>query len=145
VTPRFTCPSWRWIVQWDTFAGHLDGVRVTELVWGEAAAHARLCGDAAEVVARRSGRPWPSACLPVNDAEQRPDRDLYPAREPASELFEAPVVHPDFAPLAALALADEQRASGRVEVRFGQRHRLADPKAGPPEHDNQGAQPQPVV
>jgi hypothetical protein len=47
--------------------------------------------------------------------------------------------------LAALAMADQQRAAGGVEVWLGEAHRLADAKAGPPEHGDQCAQAEPVV
>jgi len=66
-------------------------------------------------------------------------------RASVPELLEAPVVHADFAPLATLALADEQRAAAGVEVWLGQRHRLADSESGAPEHDDQCAHPWSVV
>jgi hypothetical protein len=74
-----------------------------------------------------------------------PTGNLDPAGEPGPELLETPVVHSDLPALAALALTDQERAAAGLEVRLGQGHRLADPKAGPPEHDDQSAQPQPVV
>jgi hypothetical protein len=70
---------------------------------------------------------------------------LDPAGEPGPDLVEAPAVHADFAPLAALALAHEDRAAARVEVWFGQRHCLADSESGPPEHDDQRPEPESVV
>jgi len=115
------------------------------MMWREASAHSRLPRDAAQLVAGGGGRPGPAAGLAVDDAEERPDRHFDPAVKPGSELVEAPVVHAHLAPLTALALADQHRATPRIEVRFSQCHRLADPKSGPPEHDNQGAQPEPVV
>jgi len=39
-------------VQWDAFAGHLDGVRVPQLVGCKAATHARIGCQMAERVAR---------------------------------------------------------------------------------------------
>jgi hypothetical protein len=59
--------------------------------------------------------------------------------------LEAPVVHPDLAPLSALALADEHGAAARVKVWLGQCHRLADAEPCPPEHDDQGTQSEPVI
>jgi hypothetical protein len=89
------------------------------------------------VVARSRRRPGPPARLAIDHAEQRPDRHIEPAREPRLELIEAPVVHADLAPLATLALANQDRAASRVEVWFCQRHRCTDPEACPPEHDDQ--------
>jgi hypothetical protein len=36
--------------------------------------------------------------------------------EPRAKLLPAPLVHPDLTPLAALAVADDERPAGRVEV-----------------------------
>ena len=55
--------------------------------------------------------------------------------------MEAPVVHADLAPLAALAVTDQERAAAGVEVWLDQRHRLADAESGAPEHDDKCAQP----
>jgi len=83
--------------------------------------------------------------LPIDHAEQGADRHLDPAGEPRPELLEAPAVHADLAALAALALADQQRAAAWFEVRLGQCHRFADPEASPPEDDDQSPQAKPVV
>jgi hypothetical protein len=99
----------------------------------------------AQVVACGGGGPRPSARLAVDHAEERSDWHFDPAVEPGPELVEAPVVHADLAALAALALADQERAAARAEVWFGQGHRLADPEAGAPEHDDQRPQAQAVV
>ena len=66
-------------------------------------------------------------------------------RHPAPGWSNPVVVHADLAPLAALALSDQDRAAASVEVGFGQGHRLADPQSRPPEHDEQPSQPQPVL
>jgi hypothetical protein len=54
-------------------------------------------------------------------------------------LIEAPVVHADLAPLAALALPDQDRAAPKVEVWLGQRHRFPNAESGSPEHNDQRA------
>ncbi|MGH2763545.1 MAG: hypothetical protein ACRDL4_07940 [Thermoleophilaceae bacterium] len=51
-----------------------------------------------------------------------------------------PGVHADLAPLAGFPLADQQRAATRVEIWFGQGHRLADSEACPSKHDDQSPQ-----
>jgi hypothetical protein len=58
--------------QWDALAGHLDGVRVAELMWREAAAYAGSNGRVAELRARRplTTRARASA---LGHAEQRAD------------------------------------------------------------------------
>src|SRR3954469_22481142 len=79
---------------------HLDGVRVAELVWGEASPHAGLAGDAAQLSAGGSGRPGPPARRAVNDAEQQPNRQVHPGLEPGRDLLPGPVVHADLAAAA---------------------------------------------
>jgi hypothetical protein len=59
-----------------------------------------------------------------------------PTGEPGAELVETPLVHADLTALAALARANQHRAAGGVEVGFPKGHRLADSKAGSPEHDD---------
>jgi len=56
------------------FAGHLDRVGVTELVWRETAPHPCRGRGAPELGAGRGGRPAASARRAVDDAEQRTDR-----------------------------------------------------------------------
>jgi hypothetical protein len=56
-----------------------------------------------------------------------------------------PPVHPDLAPPAALAVADEQRAAARVDFVLGERERLVNAQAAAPEHDDHRAQPPPVA
>jgi hypothetical protein len=50
------------------FAGYLDGVSVTELVWREPAPHSRRAGGAPQLGTCRSGRLVPSARRAVDDA-----------------------------------------------------------------------------
>ena len=57
--------------QRDAFAGHLDGVRVSELVRRERAPHSRRGGGAAQFGAGRGRRPVAPARPTVNDAQQR--------------------------------------------------------------------------
>jgi hypothetical protein len=77
----------------------------------------------------------------VDDAEQRPDRQLDAHLEPGAKLLPGPVVHPDLAAPAALAAAHEQRSAPPIQVCFGERECLVNPQAGAPEHDDQRAQP----
>jgi hypothetical protein len=75
----------------------------------------------------------------VDDTEQRADGELDASGEPRSQLLEAPIVHADLAPPAALAVAHEQRAAPWVEVALAERERLLDAQGAAPEHDDQGA------
>jgi hypothetical protein len=52
-----------------------------------------------------------------------PGRQLGPRREPGAQLLPAPLVHADLAPPAALAAADQDRASPLVEIVLGERER----------------------
>src|SRR5512144_3105032 len=53
--------------QWHAFARQFDGVRVPELVWGEAPADAGRGGRPAEVRAGGGTRPRAAACRTVDD------------------------------------------------------------------------------
>jgi hypothetical protein len=105
-------------------AGHLDGMRVAQLVWREASPHPGLAGDAARLAAGGGGRPGPPSGGAVDDAEQRSDRQLDPRLEPWFELLPGPVVHADLAAPAALAPPHQQRSASCVEVGLGERQRL---------------------
>src|SRR5688572_676543 len=122
-------------------AGHLDGVRVPELVRREAAAHAGLARDAAQLRAGRGGRPGAPARRAVDDAEHRSDWQLDARLQPRYEPLPGPVVHADLTAAAALAAPHQQRAATRVQVGLGERERLADAQAGSPQHDDQAAHP----
>jgi hypothetical protein len=50
-----------------------------------------------------------------------------------------PAIHSDLAALIALTVADEQRATDRVEVGLVERERLADPNPGTPQDDDDAA------
>lgn len=54
--------------------------------------------------------------VPVDHAEERPDRAGHPLGHPGPQLAPAPVVHADPAPASALTLADEQGTAGGLEV-----------------------------
>jgi hypothetical protein len=51
----------------------------------------------------------------------------------------------DLATLAALAVADQDRAATQIKVALGKRQRFAGPQSGAPEHDDQATQPDRVV
>src|SRR6478735_1567833 len=53
----------------------------------------------------------------------------------------SPPVHPHLAAFAALAMADQNRASTSVEVALVERERFADARPGSPERDDQAAEP----
>jgi hypothetical protein len=89
-------------------AGELDGVRVAELVRCEAPPDPRVGGEAAELDLDVGARPGPPAGRAVDDAKQRPDRELDASGEPRSKLLSAPGVHADLTAAAAFAVAHEQ-------------------------------------
>jgi len=80
----------------------------------------------------------------IDDAEQRPDRQIDACGQPRAQVLPAPLVHPDLAAAAALPAADQDRSAPRVEVVVGERERLLDAQSGAPKHDDRRAQPPPV-
>jgi hypothetical protein len=94
-----------------------------------------------------NGSRWPRAAAgrAVDDAEQRPDRQLDAVRQPAVEVLEPPVVHPDLATAITLAVSDEHRPAGRVNIGLDQRQCLGDPQAAAPEHRDHPADAQTVA
>jgi hypothetical protein len=96
-------------------AGHLDGVRVAQWVRREPSPYAGLASGAAQLGAGGRGHPRPSARGAVDDAEQRPNRQLNARLEPGRELLPGPVVHADLAaaaaPLPRRTSSDPGRAS----------------------------------
>ena len=130
-------------VERHALAGELDRVGVAQLVRREPAPHARLGGEPAELDAHAGARPRPPARGAVDDAEQRPDRQLNAGGEPGLQLLPAPGVHADLAAPAALAVAHQQRPAPRVEVALAERERLLDAQPAAPEHDDQRPQPKP--
>src|SRR5215216_1510803 len=145
VVPRLTWPSWRWItLTRHAFARELDGVGVAQLVRREAAPDTRLAGEPAKLDARVGARPRPPARRAVDDAEQRPDRQLDPGGQPRSKLLPPPRVHADLAPPAALAVAHEQRPAPGVEVALAEHERFLNAQSAAPEHDDKCAEPEAV-
>ena len=63
-------------VEPDALVCHLDRVCVTELMWSKAPAHAGLDCEPSQLGADGGRRPRPPAGLPVDDAEERPHRQL---------------------------------------------------------------------
>jgi hypothetical protein len=130
--------------QRDTFARHLDGVSVAELVRRESSPDAGERRGAAQLFACGGLRPSAAARRPGEDAEQRADGQLDADSQPLVELFPSPVVHADLAAAAALATADEHCAAAGVEVSLGERERFVDAQPGAPEHNDQPSHPQAV-
>jgi hypothetical protein len=123
------------------FARHLDGVGVTKLVRREAPAHASSDGCAAEFRACRGACPVSAAACAVDDAEQRPDGKAESRFEPWLEFLPSPGVHADFAASSALAVSDEQRAPGMVEIGFGEGEGFLDTQSGAPQDHDQATEP----
>jgi hypothetical protein len=73
----------------------------------------------------------------VDDARQSADGKGNAVVEPRLELLPGPAVHADLAPLAALAVADQDASGRAVEVTFGEGDRLADSQAGAPQQDDE--------
>jgi hypothetical protein len=82
----------------------------------------------------------PSCCRAVDDAKQSPDGKTRANLEPRLQSIPGPVIHPDLAAPAALAAADEDGASGSVEVALGEVKRLADSQTGTPQDHHQRPQ-----
>jgi hypothetical protein len=66
----------------DTRAGHLDGVRVPELMGREPSAHPGSLGRAAQLRSQARRRASSSACRAAQNAEQRADRQRRAVSEP---------------------------------------------------------------
>jgi len=98
----------------------------TELVWREAPADTRCEGRLAKLCASRSTRPGSAVRGTVDDAEERPDRQLDSPLKPRLQLLPAPCVHTDLAAASALAATDEQRAAAVIQISFGKRERFLD-------------------
>ena len=144
---RVECPagawlSWRWIM----LTGTPSRASSTACAWRSwcGAKRRRIPAWAASrrnSTAHVGARPGPPAGRAVDDAEQRPDRELDAGGEPRAQLLPAPGVHADLAAAAALAVAHEQRPAPRVEVALAERERLLDAQPAAPEHDDQCAEP----
>lgn len=127
-------------VERHALAGQLKRMRVTELVRREPAPHPRSGGEIAELDPDPGGRPGPTADWTVDHAGQRTDRQPLTLGHPGAEPLKAPLVHADLPPATALAVADEDRATVRVEITLAERERLLDAKPAAPEDDDHGAQ-----
>src|SRR5215212_5821743 len=106
--------------QGHAFAGHLDGVGVAELVWGEPSSHAGSGGGLTKFLARRGVGPVPSTRRSGEDAEQRSDWKLEPSLKPGLQLLPAPGVHADLASAATFAVTHEHGPAAWVEINFGE-------------------------
>src|SRR5450755_1225284 len=125
--------------QRDALAGHLDGVRVPELMRREPAMNPGGQGGGTQLAADPGRGPWPAAGWAAQDAEQRADGQSRSECEPGIEMVPGPAVHPDLAPPSALPGANEDGAALSVKVGLGQRERFADPQPGAPSHDDHAA------
>jgi len=63
----------------------------------------------------------------------RADRQFKAGGQPRAQLLRAPVVHPDIAVAAALAVADTDRSAPLVEIVFCEPERFLDAQAGAPQ------------
>jgi hypothetical protein len=118
------------------FVGEFDRVRMSQLVRGKAAAHAGDCRRIAQLRASGRDRPAATARRAGDDAEQRPDRELEPSREPRLQLLPCLVVHAALTPVPAPARTHQHRATPPVQIGLSERKRLADPKRCAPQHDD---------
>jgi hypothetical protein len=109
-----------------SFPGELDSVRMPELMWGEAVAHACLGGELSQFIARGSCRPSTPAGRSIDDAEQRSGRQRHAVGQPFGELLEPELVHPGLAALVALPVTDQQRTASLVDVGLVERERFRD-------------------
>jgi hypothetical protein len=69
-------------------------------------------------------------------AQHRTDRELLAEGSPRAKLDPRPFVHADLAAFVALPVTDQERPTRGLEIRLGERKRLADSEAGTPQHDN---------
>jgi hypothetical protein len=88
--------------QRDTLAGHLDRVRVAELVRGKPSAHTGSMSRRVEPDSDPGSRTRPTARLAPAHAEQRPDRQRGTEPQPRVQLLPCPPVHPDLTTLVVL-------------------------------------------
>ena len=127
-------------VQRNALAGELDGVRVAQLMRREAAAHARLGREPMELEPDRGARPGPAASRAVDDAEQRPDRQLDACGEPRRSCSQPQASMPISRRRPPLPLRTSSDPALRIEVALAQRERLLDAQPAAPEHDDERPQ-----
>ena len=70
----------------------------------------------------------------IDDAKQRPNRNLDAVGKPRAQQLPAPLIHPDLATLVNLAMTHKDRAPSFIEIALSQRQRPADPQPGTPQH-----------
>ena len=104
-----------------TLTSELDRVRVAQLVGRETAPDAGLGCQRSQLATNGSRRPCPTARRAVEDAEQRPDRQLNALLDPDVEVVEPSLIESQLAALVTLAVADKQRPSAPVNVNFCER------------------------
>jgi hypothetical protein len=123
----------------DAFMSHLDRVRVPKLVWREPASYSCCGGGTGELSASGRRFPVPADGGPVDDAEERADRETGAELLPGLELLPCPDVHPSFATRVALAVPDKNGPAASVHVGLGKRECFADPQPRSPQHDDERA------
>ncbi len=79
-------------VEWYALAGHLDRVRVVQLMGCKAAPDAGARGQATQGCACGCGGPWPAACRSVKNADKGTDGQLDADLEPRVEVLPGPVL-----------------------------------------------------
>jgi hypothetical protein len=121
----------------DPLVGHLDRVRVTQLVRSEATSNAGGHRQMAQGGPSGGCRPGPPGRRPTHNTEQSADGHRQAHLEPLVEMLPPPGVHADLATAAALPSADEDAATSRVEVALRERQRLVDPQPRAPEQHDQ--------
>ena len=65
-----------------SFAGELDGMRVTQLMWSEPPSHAGVDGELTQFGSGGGRGPAAASRWPIDDAEQRPGRQRHAVRQP---------------------------------------------------------------
>jgi hypothetical protein len=116
------------------FMGHLDCVGVAELVRSEAPADSGGGSRSAQPGSGGRARPVASAGRAVDDRKRAGRWAARAAYRARLQLLPGPFVHADFAPSAAFALADQERAAAMLEIRLAERKRCLDAETGSPEH-----------
>jgi hypothetical protein len=94
-------------VERDALASHLDGVRVAELVRGDAAPDTSRHREAPQGRADGRGRPRSADGRAVDDAQEGADGKGDAVVQPRLDLLPGPAVHSYLAALAALAATDQ--------------------------------------
>jgi hypothetical protein len=111
----------------DPLAGHLDRMRMPQLVGREPAANSGSERGAVQLGTDRGRGARPAAGRAAQNAEQGADRQGPAQLEPRVELLPRPAVHPDLSPATALSGTDQHGTALAVKIGLSQRQRLADP------------------